>query len=85
MAAVLLFSQEKTARGEADMARMTRALIDRVLDLGGTYYLPYRPHASLDQLKRGYPRAAEFASKKRELDRSLLFRNRLWDDYFAHL
>jgi hypothetical protein len=82
---VLLFSQEKTARGEADMARMTRALIDRVLDLGGTYYLPYRPHASLDQLKRGYPRAAEFASKKRELDRSLLFRNRLWDDYFAHL
>jgi hypothetical protein len=36
LAAVLLFSQEKTARGEADMARMTRALIDRVLDLGGT-------------------------------------------------
>jgi hypothetical protein len=35
LAAVLLFSQEKTARGEADMARMTHALIDRVLDIGG--------------------------------------------------
>jgi FAD/FMN-containing dehydrogenase len=85
IAAVLLFSQEKTARGEGDMARMTQALIDRVLDIGGTYYLPYRPHASLDQLARGYPRAAEFASKKRALDRDLLFRNHLWDGYFARL
>jgi FAD/FMN-containing dehydrogenase len=85
IAAVLLFSQEKTARGEADMARMTRALIDRVLDLGGTYYLPYRPHASRDQLSRGYPRAAAFAARKREVDRELLFRNQLWHDYLAHL
>ncbi len=85
IAAVLLFSQEATARGEADMARMTHALIDRVLDLGGTYYLPYRPHASLDQLARGYPRAAAFATRKRELDRDLLFRNQLWDGYFARL
>jgi hypothetical protein len=53
IAAVMLFSQEKTVRGEDDMARMTQALIDRVLDIGGTYYLPYRPHASLAQLSRG--------------------------------
>ena len=65
IAAVLLFSQEKTVRGEADMARMTQALIERVLDIGGTYYLPYRPHASLAQLTRGYPRAAAFAASKR--------------------
>jgi FAD/FMN-containing dehydrogenase len=85
MAAVLLFSQEKTVRGEADMARMTRSLIDRVLEIGGTYYLPYRPHASIDQLQRGYPRAAAFAARKRELDRELMFRNRLWDGYLAPL
>ncbi len=85
IAAVLLFSQEKTVRGEEDMARMTRVLIDRVLDIGGTYYLPYRLHATRDQLTRGYPRAAAFAAKKRELDRDLLFRNHLWDTYFAHL
>jgi FAD/FMN-containing dehydrogenase len=85
IAAVMLFSQEKTARAESDMARMTRALVDRVLDLGGVYYLPYRPHASLDQLTRGYPRAAEFAAAKRAFDPDLVFRNRLWDDYFARL
>jgi len=85
LAAVLLFSQEKTARGEADMQRMTQALIDRVLDLGGTYYLPYRPHATLAQLSRGYPRAAAFAANKRAADPELLFRNQLWDGYFARL
>ena len=85
IAAVLLFSQEKTMRGEADMRRMTEALIARVLDLGGTYYLPYRPHASLSQLSRGYPRAAAFAAAKRAADPDLLFRNALWDRYFATL
>jgi FAD/FMN-containing dehydrogenase len=85
IAAVMLFSQEKTARGEADMARMTRALIDRTLDLGGTYYLPYRPHASIDQFVRGYPRAAEFAAAKRSADPGLVFRNRFWDGYLSTL
>lgn len=85
VAAVLLFSQEKTVRGEADMARMTGALIERVLDIGGTYYLPYRPHASLAQLSRGYPRAAAFAAVKRAADPNLLFRNALWDTYLGNL
>jgi FAD/FMN-containing dehydrogenase len=85
LAAVLLFSQEKTARAEADMARMTRALIDRVLDIGGTYYLPYRPHATLPQLTRGYPDAAGFAAAKRAADPDLLFRNAFWDGYLARL
>lgn len=85
IAAVLLFSQEKTVRGENDMAHMTRALIERVLDIGGTYYLPYRPHASLAQLSRGYPHAAAFAAAKRAADPDLSFRNALWDDYFATL
>jgi FAD/FMN-containing dehydrogenase len=85
LAAVLLFSQEQSMRGEADMARMTHALIGRTLAIGGTYYLPYRLHASLDQLTRGYPRAAAFAVRKREVDRTLLFRNHLWDTYFTRL
>jgi len=85
IAAVMLFSQEKTVRGEADMARMTRDLIDRVLAIGGTYYLPYRPHASIDQLVRAYPHAASFAANKRVFDKDLLFRNHLWDAYLARL
>jgi FAD/FMN-containing dehydrogenase len=83
IAAVMLFSQEKTLRGEADMARMTEALIDRVLEIGGAYYLPYRPHARPDQLIRCYRRAGEFTEAKRRADPGLLFRNALWDNYLS--
>ncbi|MFD1343898.1 FAD-dependent oxidoreductase [Litorisediminicola beolgyonensis] len=83
IAAVMLFSQEMTERAETDMRRMTSSLIDRVIDLGGTYYLPYRPHATRRQLRQGYPNAREFAQRKREIDPDLLFRNMFWDRYFA--
>lgn len=85
IAAVLLFSQEKTVRAEADMARMTHHLIERVLSLGGTYYLPYRPHAMLEQFRRAYPRAEEFAASKRRHDTGLTFRNRFWDNYVSKI
>ena len=85
IAAVMLFSQEKTMRAEADMARMTARLIDGVLAIGGTYYLPYRPHASVAQFQQGYPRVAEFLQVKRETDPSLTFRNGLWHNYLSKL
>ncbi len=85
IAAVLSLSQEMTARAEADMARMTRALIDGIIGIGGTYYLPYRPHARVAQMVRAYPRAAEFAAEKRTLDPRLVFRNNLWDSYLGTL
>lgn len=85
IAAVMSFSQEMTQRGEADMARMTRALIEGVISIGGTYYLPYRPHADVAQLAAAYPRAAAFAQAKRALDPNLTFRNNLWDMYLSKL
>lgn len=85
IAAVMSFTQEKTARAEADQARMTRRLIDRVLGIGGSYYLPYRPHARADQFIRAYPRAAEFAAAKRAIDPRLTLRNNLWDSYLERL
>jgi len=85
IAAVMSFSQETTLRAEADMARMTHDLIDRIVAIGGAYYLPYRPHASLDQLTAAYAQAGEFAAAKRALDPGLLLRNNLWDNYLGRL
>lgn len=85
IACVMLFSQEMTARAEADHARMTRDLIDRTLEIGGTYYLPYRPHATRQQLSKGYPRAAEFIRQKLELDPGRVFRNVFWNTYLEGL
>ena len=85
VAAVMSFSQELTHRGELDHARMTRELIGQIIEIGGTYYLPYRPHATLDQLEKAYPRVGEFAQAKRELDPGLVLRNNFWDQYLGHL
>ncbi|WP_170418516.1 FAD-binding oxidoreductase [Ruegeria atlantica] len=85
IAAVMSFSQEMTQRGEADMTRMTQTLIDRIVEIGGAYYLPYRPHATLDQLTNAYPRVAEFVQAKRELDPQLVLTNNLWDSYLGRL
>ena len=85
IASVLLFSQEMTARAEADMAWMTARLIDAVQAIGGSYYLPYRPHATPAQFQAGYARAAQFAAFKRQIDPGLLFRNALWDKYMDAL
>ncbi len=85
VACVMLFSQEMTRRAEEDHARMTRELIDHVLDLGGTYYLPYRPHATKDQFRRGYPDAEKFVEEKKFYDPDLVFRNGFWDRYLADM
>ncbi|EEA92143.1 FAD-binding protein [Pseudovibrio sp. JE062] len=83
IAAVMLFSQEKSKRGEADMARMTRNLIERTLAIGGTYYLPYRLHATQDQFERSYPNHQRFVELKQKYDPQMRFTNQLWDTYMA--
>ncbi len=85
IACVMLFSQEMTERAEVDHARMTEELIRRTIDIGGTYYLPYRPHATRDQLVQGYPNAPDFVRRKLELDPNRLFRNGFWDTYLEGL
>jgi hypothetical protein len=55
IAAVMLFSQLMTREADEDMRTMTERLIDRAVTFGGSYYLPYRLHARLDQLARRFP------------------------------
>jgi hypothetical protein len=59
------------------MRTMTVKRIDRTLALGGSYYLPYRPHATREQLRSAYPRMDEFVTAKRRTDPQLRFRNAL--------
>jgi FAD/FMN-containing dehydrogenase len=83
IAAVMSFSQEVIPEAEVDMIQTTEKLIDRVVALGGAFYLPYRLHARRDQLHAAYPQAAKFVERKRFYDPKLLFRNAMWDTYFA--
>jgi FAD/FMN-containing dehydrogenase len=83
-ALVMLFHQSRTSKAEADMQALTRELIDAALDEGGRYYLPYRLHATKEQLNRAYPRARAFFELKRRYDPEERFRNQFYDKYGRH-
>ena len=81
IAAVMSFSQNMTADSERKMVAITETLIDRVINLGGAFYLPYRLYAYHDQVRAAYPRFDEFVERKRHYDPGLMFRNLMWDTY----
>jgi FAD/FMN-containing dehydrogenase len=78
---VVWYKQRTDAAGRAKVARWTREMSDAALASGGSWYLPYQPHATPDQFRRAYPRSAEFFALKRRLDPDNRFRNKLWDRY----
>lgn len=81
IAAVMLFNQGISERDDAQMATMTRGLIDAALEYGGSYYLPYRLHAMQDQFESAYPMAADFFAKRKDYDPKGIFANELSRTY----
>jgi len=82
-AVALYYRQGVREDARERVAVWTRELIDVVLNVGGTYYLPYQPHATPEQFHRAYPRARELFALKRELDPGYRLRSVLWDKYYA--
>lgn len=79
---VLYYKQRVRENARMRVGVWTRELIDAALSVGGTYYLPYQPHATAEQFHAAYPRAKELFAIKRRLDPQFRFRNVLWDTYY---
>jgi FAD/FMN-containing dehydrogenase len=80
-AVVLFFAQRPTPEDEQRMQVTTTKLIDAVLHHHGTYYLPYRLHATPAQFRAAYPRCTDFFRAKRAVDPELLLRNAWFERY----
>jgi FAD/FMN-containing dehydrogenase len=80
---VIYYKQRTRDNAKNRVAVWTRELIDAAIQEGGTYYLPYQPHATSAQFHAAYPRAKELFVLKRKLDPKFRFRNVLWDTYYA--
>ena len=78
---VLYYRQGVSSDAQRQVGRWTRALVDAALARGGTYYLPYQPHATRAQFARAYPRAGELLAVKQRVDPAGRFTNVLWDLY----
>ncbi|MCB9593011.1 MAG: FAD-binding protein [Sandaracinaceae bacterium] len=82
--AFVCYYKQRTRDNARDrVAVWTRELIDAVIEAGGTYYLPYQPHATAEQLRAAYPRIDELFALKRRLDPDYRLRGALWDRYYA--
>jgi FAD/FMN-containing dehydrogenase len=79
---VIYYKQKTDSASQREVGEWTRELVDAALRVGGSYYLPYQPHATQSQFLRAYPRAPEFFALKRRLDPTNKFRNLLWDKYY---
>ena len=79
---VVYYKQNTDDAEKGRVGVWTRELIEAVLALQGSFYLPYQPHATPEQVCRAYPRVEELFALKRELDPSGKFRNVIWDTYY---
>ena len=80
---VMLFRYLATSESDARMRAITERLIDAALACGGSYYLPYRPHATVKQFRRAYPRWQEFYKIKQKYDPTELFQNSFYHNYIV--
>ena len=78
---VMLFNQPRNSSGETEMRLLTQKLIDSVIALNGTYYLPYRLHATKEQMYKAYPQAKQFFILKKKYDPDEIFQNRFYETY----
>jgi FAD/FMN-containing dehydrogenase len=78
---VMLFSQTRDAAGEEKMSKLTQEIVAAALHHDGTYYLPYRLHATPEQFNEAYPQAKKFFELKRKYDPDELFQNEFYLKY----
>ncbi len=78
---VVYYQQGTTPEAIDGVRRWSREMIDAVLSVGGTYYLPYQNHATRAQFLQAYPRAAEFFALKERVDPTLRLQNSLFYHY----
>ncbi|WP_442600363.1 FAD-binding oxidoreductase [Neobacillus sp. D3-1R] len=78
---VMLINQGTRKQDIVDTQSTVRHLIDATLSHGGTYYLPYYPYASTEQIRKSYPNLDKFFQKKMEMDPNEVFVNLFYKEY----
>ena len=78
---VLYYRLRRSEEADKVLEEIHHSLAEISLKLGGTFYLPYRHHYSVEQLKQSYPMIIQFFEKKKIYDPHGLFRSK-WSDHY---
>lgn len=80
-AIVLYLNQKVTPKNLNLMKLLTKDLIDTILKLNGSFFLPYQLYFTKEQLKKAYPNINQFFRLKRKYDPNLIFMNNFYSKY----
>ncbi|KAA0550399.1 FAD-binding oxidoreductase [Bacillus sp. BGMRC 2118] len=80
-ALVLLINQGLSKEETEKTKQIVQKMIQVTLEHDGSYYLPYMPYPTKEQLLRAYPNSKEFFEQKRKYDPEELFYNYFYEEY----
>lgn len=82
MFAFVVYYKQNTDEKSKDIVRnWTREMSDSILSCNGAWYLPYQPHATLENFKKAYPNSKKYFEVKRKYDPENKFVNKLLEKY----
>ncbi len=81
LALVCLFNVPLSEAGQQKMKQSVQAIVDELLAVGGSYYLPYAGFPRVEQFQAAYPNYELFFQKKRQYDPDGLFMNYFYEQY----
>ncbi len=79
---VIYYNQGVSTEEVNKTAVWTRELIDAAIKSKGTYYLPYKILATVEQFHAAYPNYLKLFEIKKKFDPDNKFSNNLWDKYY---
>ncbi len=83
MFAFVVYYQQGTDRDAiTEVKKWSTEMIDAVVQVGGSYYLPYQIFATPEQFLATYPNSPKFFELKAKVDPNYRFRNKLWLQHY---
>jgi FAD/FMN-containing dehydrogenase len=78
---VVYYKQGTDEVAREKVRQWTVEITDAILSEDGAWYLPYQPHATVNQFKQAYPNANDYFRVKNQWDPDHRFTNKLLDKY----
>src|SRR5258706_10607203 len=78
---VIYYKQRTDKEARETVRKWTVDMTDAILSEQGRWYLPYQPHATVEQFQKGFVHADQYFQIKNRLDSSQRFTNKLLDKY----
>lgn len=81
-AIVLYFNQSLAEHQLKKMENWTQEIVEKSLEHGGSFYLPYHRFPTVEQFQQAYPNAERFKAIKKQVDPTEMFSSQFYAHYF---